>query len=145
MNYSPAWQKLLDYYNSHSQIYDWAYIVEHQNLKDPKNENAENLIFLNKPVWVEIHSMVGNRPLRKIKAISKYNAYFDGFYEELGYSPALGCLHGWGYMIDGHVLDLYNARAQDNNQERLLDLIKTYSDAFYEPIPKGILKIPTII
>ena len=144
MNYSQEWQDKLNYYNGLQQTSTWETIIAkgYVNLNDSK---ATNIIFLKKPVWVEIHSMVGNRPLRKIKAISKYNAYFDGFYEELGYSPALGCLHGWGYMIDGHVLDLYNARAQDNNQERLLDLIKTYSDGFYEPVPKGILKIPIII
>ena len=89
--------------------------------------------------------MVGDKPFRKIKAISKYNAYFDGTYEQLGHSPALGCLHGWYYIIDGHVLDLSNARAEDNNQEKLIDFIKEYSNGFYEPIRKGILKIPTIV
>ena len=144
MNYSSAWQHKLNFYNSLRQTSTWETLIAKKYV-DLNDSKATDIIFLNKPVWVEIHSMVGNRPLRKIKAISKYNAYFDGFYEELGYSPALGCLHGWGYMIDGHVLDLYNARAQDNNQQRLLDLIKTYSDGFYEPVPKGILKIPTII
>jgi len=144
MNYTSAWQHKLNFYNGLRQTSTWETLIakEYVKLNDSK---AENLIFLKKPVWVEIHSMVGNRPLRKIKAISKYNAYFDGFYEELGFSPSLGSLHSWAYMIDGHVLDLSEARAQDNNQERLLDLIKTYSDGFYEPIPKGILKIPTII
>ena len=144
MNYSQEWQDKLNYYNGLQQTSTWETIIAkgYVNLNDSK---ATNIIFLKKPVWVEIHDMVGSRPFRKIKAISKYNAYFDGFYECLGYSPALGCLHGWDYTIDGHKLDLNNARAQDNNQERLLDLIKTYSDGFYEPVPKGILKIPIII
>ena len=145
MNYSLAWQQQLDYYNSIRQKFDWAYVVDKQNLKDPKNEKAENLIILNKPVWVEIHQMVSNDPFRKIKAISKYNAYFDGVYEGMSYSLSLGCLRGWDYTIDGHKLDLNNAYPEDNNQERLLDFIKAYSDGFYEPIPKGILKIPTIV
>ena len=145
MNYSLAWQQQLDYYNSLRQKFDWTYVVDKQNLKDPKNEKAENLIILNKPVWVEIHSMVGNKPFRKIKAISKYNAYFDGVYEGMSYSLSLGCLRGWDYTIDGHKLDLNNAYPEDNNQERLLDFIKAYSDGFYEPVPKGILKIPTIV
>ena len=145
MKYSQAWQDKLNYYNSIPQKFDWVYVVDKQNLNDPNNYKAENLIILNKPVWVEIHQLVSNDPFRKIKAISKYNAYFDGVYEGMSFSLALGCLRGWGYNIDGHTLDLYNARAQDNNQERLIDLIKTYSDGFYEPIRKGILKIPTII
>lgn len=145
MNYSPAWQEQLNYYNSLRQKFDWAYVVDKQNLKDPKNEKAENLIILNKPVWVEIHSMVGNKPFRKIKAVSKYNAYFDGVYEGMSYSLSLGCLRGWDYTIDGHKLDLNNAYPEDNNQERLIDFITKYSDAFYEPVPKGILKIPTIV
>ena len=145
MNYSSAWQEKLDYYNSLRQKYDWDYVFREQKLDDPKNDRAENLIILKKPVWVEIHSMVGNKPFRKIKAVSKYNAYFDGTYYDMSNSLALGCLHSWHFTIDGHVLDLTDARAQDNNQERLLDLIRTYSDAFYDPVPKGILKIPTII
>ena len=145
MNYSPGWQQQLDYYNSIRQKFDWAYVVDKQKLKDPTNEKAENLIILNKPVWVEIHEMVGNKPFRKIKAISKYNAYFDGVYEGMSYSLSLGCLHGWDYTIDGHKLDLNYARVEENNQERLIDFIKAYSDGFYDPVPKGILKIPTII
>ena len=145
MNYSREWQEHLDYYNSLTQRYDWDYIVHEQNLTDPKNDKAENLIILNKPVWVEIHDMVGIEPFRKIKAISKYNAYFDGLYKGLPYSLSLGCLHGWDYTIDGHKLDLNRAYKQDNNQEKLLNFIKEYSDGFYEPVPKGILKIPVII
>ena len=144
MNYSQAWKDKLNFYNSLRQISDWETIIAKKYV-DLNDSKATDIIFLDKPVWVEIHEMVSNRPFRKIKAISKYNAYFDGFYEQLSNSPALGCLHGWGYNIDGHTLDLYNARAQDNNQERLIDLIKTYSDGFYKPIRKGILKIPTII
>ena len=145
MNYSSAWQELIDYHNSLRQKFDWAYVVDKQKLKDPNNEKAENLIILNKPVWVEIHQMVSNDPFRKIKAISKYNAYFDGVYEGMSYSLSLGCLHGWDYTIDGHKLDLNYARVEENNQERLIDFIKAYSDGFYDPVPKGILKIPTII
>ena len=145
MIYSQAWQQQLDYYNSLTQRYDWDYIFNELKLDDPTNDKAENLIILNKPVWVEIHDMVGDKPFRKIKAISKYNAYFDGVYRGMSYSLALGCLHSWDYTIDGHKLDLTRARCQDNNQERLLDFIKQYSDGFYEPVPKGILKIPAII
>ena len=144
MNYSQEWQDKLNYYNGLQQTSTWETIIAkgYVNLNDSK---ATNIIFLKKPVWVEIHDMVGSRPFRKIKAISKYNAYFDGFYECLGYSPALGCLRGWDYTIDGHTLDLNRAYPEDNNQERLLDFIKAYSDGFYEPVPKGILKIPTIV
>ena len=145
MNYSLAWQQQLDYYNSLRQKCDWAYVVDKQKINDPTNDKAENLIILNKSVWVEIHEMVGNKPFRKIKAISKYNAYFDGVYEGMSHSLALGCLNGWDYTIDGHTLDLNRAYRDENNQERLLDFIKAYSDGFYEPVPKGILKIPTII
>lgn len=145
MKYSQAWQQQLDYYNSIPQKYDWDYVVREQRLNDPTNDKATNLIILKKPVWVEIHKMVCHKPFRKIKAISKYNAYFDGVYQGMSYSLSLGCLHGWDYTIDGHKLDLNNARTQDNNQEQLLDFINKYSDGFYEPVRKGILKIPTII
>lgn len=145
MKYSQAWQQQLDYYNSLQQTYDWTYVVDKLKINDPTNEKAQNLIILNKPVWVEIHTLVSNKPFRKIKAISKYNAYFDGTYQGMPSSLALGCLYGWDYTIDGHTLDLNNAHKEDNNQEKLIDLIKTYSDGFYEPIRKGILKIPTII
>lgn len=145
MNYSREWQKHLDYYNSLTQKYDWDYVVREKELTDPKNDKAENLVILNKPVWVEIHDMVGDKPFRKIKAISKYNAYFDGTYVGLPHSLSLGCLHRWDYTIDGRTLDLNRAYEQDDNQEKLLDFIKEYSDGFYKPVPKGILKIPTII
>ena len=145
MNYSPAWQQQLDYYNSLRQKFDWNYVIHKQNLNDPTNKKAENLIILKKPVWVEIHHLISNDPFRKIKAVSKYNAYFDGVYEGMSYSLSLGCLYDWDYTIDGHTLDLHNAGVNDNNQEKLLDLIRTYSDGFFEPVPKGILKIPTII
>ena len=57
----------------------------------------------------------------------------------------LGRLHGWDYTIDGHTLDLNRARLQDDNQEKLIEFLKLYSDAFIPPVPKGILKIPRII
>ena len=146
MNYSQAWQEQLDYHNSLAQRYDWDHVVQKQNLTDPKNDKAENLIILDKPVWVEIHVLIDHDPFRKIKAISKYNAYFDGTYQRMPYSLSLGCLHGWDYTIDGHKLDLNRAYKQDNNQERLIEFLRLYSDAFSTPpIPKGILKIPAFI
>ena len=145
MNYSQAWQQQLDYYNSIPQKHDWDYVVREQRLNDPTNDKATNLIILKKPVWVEIHTLVSNKPFRKIKAISKYNAYFDGVYQGMSYSLSLGCLHGWDYTIDGHKLDLNRSYEEENNQEKLINFIKQYSDGFLEPIRKGILKIPTII
>lgn len=145
MNYSQAWQYHLNYYNSLTQKYDWDYIAREQKVNDPSNDKAENLIILNNPVWVEIHDMVGDKPFRKIKAVSKYNAYFDGLYKGMSYSLSLGCLHGWDYTIDGHTLDLKNSYSGDRNQEKLIEFLRLYSDAFYKPVPKGILKIPTII
>ena len=144
MNYSSAWQDKLNFHNSLQQDLDWETVINNKYV-DLTHSKATDIIFLNKPVWVEIRHMVGSDPFRKIKAISKYNAYFDGTFKGCSNSCALGCLYGWYYIIDGHVLDLSCARAQDNNQERLIDFIKTYSDGFYEPVPKGILKIPTII
>ena len=143
MCYSQRWQEQLDYYNSLPQRFDWEHVVQKQNLNDPKNEKAENLIILNKPVWVEIHTLIGEKPFRKIKAISKYNAYFDGTYVGMSYSLSLGCLHGWDYTIDGHTLDLNHVGKYQNNQEKLLEFLRLYSDGFVPPIPKGILKIPT--
>lgn len=144
MNYSQAWQDKLNFHNSLQQELDWETVINNKYV-DLNNSKATDIIYLNKPVWVEIRQMIGSDPFRKIKAISKYNVYFDGTFKGCSNSCALGCLHGWYYIIDGHVLDLSNARAEDNNQEKLIDLIKTYSDAFYKPITKGILKIPTII
>lgn len=145
MCYSQRWQEQLDYYNSLPQRFDWDHVVQKQNLNDPKNEKAENLIILDRPVWVEIHDLIGEDPFRKIKAVSKYNAYFDGTYVGMSYSLSLGCLHAWDYTIDGHTLDLNHASKYQNNQEKLLEFLRLYSDAFIPPIPKGILKIPAII
>jgi len=142
MNYSQEWQDKLNYYNGLEQTSTWETLIA-KGYVDLNDSKATNIIFLKKPVWVEIHDMVGSRPFRKIKAISKYNAYFDGFYDGLGYSPGLGCLHKWDYTIDGHKLDLNNARAQDNNQEKLLEFLRLYSDSFIPQVPKGILKIPS--
>lgn len=144
MNYSQAWQDKLNFYNSLQQTMDWETLIDKKYV-DLSHPRATNIIFLNNPVWVEIHSMVGDKPFRKIKAISKYNAYFDGIYEKLSFSAALGCLNSWSYTIDGHILDLTNAPMEENNQEKLIEFLRLYSDAFIPPIPKGILKIPTII
>ena len=89
--------------------------------------------------------MCGIEPFRKIKAISKYNVHFDGTYKGLSNSFGLGRLHGWDYTIDGRTLDLNRARLQDDNQEKLIEFLRLYSDAFIQPVPKGILKIPRII
>ena len=145
MYYSQRWQEQLDYYNSLAQRFDWDHVVQRQELNDPKNKKAENLIILDRPVWVEIHDLMGENPFRKIKAVSKYNAYFDGTYAGMSYSLSLGCLDGWDYTIDGHTLDLNRAYRDQNNQEKLLEFLRLYSDAFMPQIPKGILKIPTII
>ena len=144
MNYSQDWQDKLNFHNSLQQDLDWETVINEKYV-DLTHSKATDIIYLKKPVWVDIRQMVGSDPFRKIKAVSKYNAYFDGTFKNCSNSCALGCLHGWYYIIDGHILDLSNARAQDNNQERLIDFIKTYSDGFYEPVTKGILKIPTII
>ena len=145
MNYSPEWTNKLEFYNGLTKELDWDGIVRGHRLDDPSNKQAKNLIILNKPIWVEIHEMIGIYPLRKIKAISKYDVFFEGVYRPISYSTNMGCIHGWEYTIDGHTLDLTSNSKQDNNQEKLLDFIKVYSDGFYEPVPKGILKIPTII
>lgn len=144
MNYSREWQDKLNLHNGLPQVLDWetAIAKKYVNLDDSR---AANLIFLNNPVWIEIHTMCGIDPFRKIKAISKYNVYFDGTYKGLSCFFGLGCLHGWDYTIDGHTLDLKRARRQDDNQEKLIEFLKLYSDAFIPPVPKGILKIPAII
>lgn len=144
MNYSQAWQDKLNYHNSLEQDLDWETVInkKYVNLNDSK---ATNLIFLDNPVWIEIHDMVSHDPFRKIKAISKYNVYFDGTFKGRSSSCTLGCLHDWTYTIDGHTLDLTNVGINDNNQLELIDLIKTYSDGFMPQVPKGILKIPTIV
>lgn len=144
MNYSQEWQDKLNYYNNLEQTSKWETLIAKRYV-DLTDSKATNIIFLKKPVWVEIHDMVGSRPFRKIKAISKYNAYFDGTYAGMSYSLSLGCLDGWDYTIDGHTLDLNRAYRDQNNQEKLLEFLRLYSDAFMPQIPKGILKIPTII
>jgi len=142
MNYSQDWQDKLNFYNSLQQELDWETVINNKYV-DLTHSKATDIIYLKKPVWIEIHQMVSSDPFRKIKAISKYNVYFDGTFKGCSNSCALGCIHGWDYTIDGHTLDLNNARCQDNNQERLIDFIKEYSDAFMPKIPKGILKIPS--
>ena len=144
MTYSKEWQDKLNLHNGLPQVLDWETAIAKKYV-NPENSKATNLIFLNNPVWIEIHTMCGIDPFRKIKAISKYNVYFDGTYKGLSSFIGLGRLHGWDYTIDGHTLDLNRARLQDDNQEKLIEFLKLYTDAFIPPVPKGILKIPTII
>ena len=117
MNYSQEWQDKLNFHNGLPQVLDWETAVakKYVNLENPK---ATNLIFLNNPVWIEIHTMCGIEPFRKIKAISKYNVYFDGTYKGLSNSFGLGRLHGWDYTIDGRTLDLNRARLQDDKPRK---------------------------
>ena len=144
MNYSREWQDKLNFHNGLPQVLDWETAVDKKYV-NLENSEATNLIFLNNPVWVEIHAMCGIDPFRKIKAVSKYDVYFDGTYKGLPSSFGLGRLHGWDYTIDGHTLDLNYAREEENNQEKLIEFLRLYSDAFIPPVPKGILKIPRII
>ena len=124
MNYSQEWQDKLNLHNGLPQVLDWetAIAKKYVNLENPK---IANLIFLNNPVRIEIHTMCGIDPFRKIKAISKYNVYFDGTYKGLSSFFGLGRLHGWDYTIDGHTLDLNRARLQDDNQEKTNRISKT--------------------
>lgn len=144
MNYSREWQDKLNFHNGLHQVLDWETAVAEKYV-DLEHSKATDIIFLDKPVWIEIHTMCGTDPFRKIKAVSKYNVYFDGTYKGRSCSCALGCIHGWDYTIDGHKLDLKHARKQDDNQEKLIEFLRLYSDAFIPPVPKGILKIPRII
>lgn len=93
MNYSQEWQDKLNLHNSLPQVLDWESTIakKYVDLNHPK---AANLIFLNNPVWIEIHTMCSIDPFRKIKAISKYNVYFDGTYKDRSNSCSLGCIHG---------------------------------------------------
>ena len=95
MNYSQEWQDKLNFHNGLPQVLDWetAIAKKYVNLE---NSKATNLIFLNNPVWVEIHAMRGIDPFRKIKAVSKYNVYFDGTYKGLPSSFGLGRLAWMG-------------------------------------------------
>ena len=124
MNYSQEWQDKLNFHNGLPQVLDWetAIAKKYVNLENPK---MANLIFLNNPVWIEIHTMCGIDSFRKTKAISKYNVYFDGTYKGLSSFFGLGRLHGWDYTIDGHTLDLNRARLQDDNREKTNRISKT--------------------
>ena len=144
MTYSKEWQDKLNLHNGLPQVLDWKTAIAEKYV-DLNNSKATNLIFLNNPVWIEIHEMCGRDPFRKIKAVSKYNVYFDGTYKDRSDSFALGRIHGWDYTVDGHTLDLNYAREEENNQEKLIEFLKLYTDAFIPPVPKGILKIPAFI
>ena len=95
MNYSQEWQDKLNLHNGLPQVLDWetAIAKKYVNLENPK---MANLIFLNNPVWIEIHTMCGIDPFRKIKAVSKYNVYFDGTYKGLSSFFGLGRLAWMG-------------------------------------------------
>lgn len=144
MNYSREWQDKLNFCNGLRQTVDWKTVVDEKRV-DLDCPKADGLVFLDNPVWVEIRWMSGIYPYRKIKAISRYNAYFDGVYEKLGCCCSLGELATWRYTVDGHTLDLSCAGQEEDNQRRLIDFIKEYTDGFAPRIPKGILKIPAII
>lgn len=144
MNYSQKWQDKLNFYNGLRQTMDWETFIDTKYV-DLNRWMATDIVFLDNPVWVEIHHLIGHSPFRKIKAVSKYDVYFDGAYDKLSQSCSLGCINTWTYTIDGHTLDLTGAFVQENNQQKLIDFIKKYSDGFMPQIPKGILKIPATI
>lgn len=144
MNYSQDRQDKSNFHNGPEQDLDRKTAVNKKYV-DLSRSKATDIVYLDKPVRAEIRQTVGSDPFRKIKAVSKYNAYFDGTFKGRPDSRAPGRLHGRYYIIDGRIPDLSNARAQDDNQEKLIDFVKTYTDGFCEPITKSILKIPTII
>ena len=144
MTYSKEWQDKLNFCNGLRQTMDWETIIDKKfvNLDCPK---AAGLVFLDNPVWVEIRRMSGIYSYRKIKAISGHDVYFDGTYEKLGSCLSLGSLVPWSYTVDGHTLDLTGAGEGEDTQQRLIDFVKKYTDGLAPRIPKGILKIPSII
>lgn len=141
--YSREWLNKLNPYLDAIQNRTWEDVVKHFRFDIEQHVKRENLVILSEGVWMEIDILFSNRTkIRKIRAISKNDVYYDGDYLDFYDCLGLGSLNHI-FKIDDHSLDLRDISGNEQ-QDKLLAFIEQYSgitDESLPPVPKGILKI----
>lgn len=146
--YSKEWLNRLNPYLNAVQDRTWEDTVTVFRLDDKRVAKKHNLVVLSEGVWMEINALdsTDNTMLRKIRAVTKNNVYYDGRYKGFWNSLHLGSLNHV-FRIDDHRIDLTDVPLH-RQQDELLAFIKDHAgitDDTLPSVPKGILKIPAII
>lgn len=141
--YSKEWLDRLNPYLNSVQKRTWEDAITLFHLDDKQVAKNENLVILSEGVWVEIDVLFSTETmLRKIRAVTKNNVYYDGDYKGIYNCLGLGSL-SHVFKIDGYKIDLTDVPLH-RRQDALLAFIKDNSgiaDDRLPPVPKGILKI----
>ena len=144
--YSKEWLDRLNPYLNAVQDRTWEDTVTFFHLDDEERTKNENLVFLSEGVWAEIGvsfmSFLPHTIIRKIRAVTKNDVYYDGDRKGFWTTLHLGALNHV-FIIDGHKIDLGDVNL-DRRQDELLAFIKDNSGTADEPlppVPKGILKL----
>ena len=110
---------------------------------DERHAKNQNLVILSEGVWTEINALCSTDTIiRKIRAVTKDDVYYDGDRKGFWTALRLGSLNHV-FRIDRHKIDLTDV-PPDRRQDELLAFIKNnngITDGPLPPVPKGILKI----
>lgn len=141
--YSKEWLDRLNPYLNAVQDRTWEDTVTVFRLDDKQVAKKHNLVVLSEGVWMEIDAIGStDTMLRKIRAVTKNDVYYDGRHKGFCHSLRLGSLNHV-FRIDDHRIDLTDVPLH-RRQDELLAFIKDHTgitDDTLPPVPKGILKI----
>lgn len=140
--YSKEWLDRLNPYLNAVQDRTWEDTATLFQL-DERRVKKHNLVVLSEGVWMEIDVLCStDTMLRKIRAVTKDDVYYDGDRKGFWTALHLGSLNHV-FRIDRHKIDLTDV-PPDRRQDELLAFIKNnngIADSPLPPVPKGILKI----
>lgn len=133
--YSKDWQDKINELESYQHTYKWKDVVDYFKVFPNFDLNDSNsTVVLPEGIWVQITDLEFTKTkFRKIKAITHFNVYYDGAYDDIYHTFSLGSLFH-KFTIDGKTLDLTNVE-NPIRQQKLLDFLTM------PIVPKGILKI----
>ena len=141
--YSKEWLDRLNPCLNAVQDRTWEYVMASLHLHDKQVAERQNLVVLSEGVWTEINSLCSTDTIiRKIRAVTKDDVYYDGDRKGFWTALRLGSLNHV-FRIDGDKIDLTDV-PPDRRQDELLAFIKDHGVTGYgplPPVPKGILKI----
>lgn len=133
--YSKDWQDKINELESYQHTYKWEDVVDYFKMfPDFDLNKSDSTIVLPEGIWVQITDLEFTKTtFRKIRAITHFNVYYDGSYDNIYNTFSLGSLFH-KFTIDGKTLDLTNVE-NPIRQQKLLDFLTI------PIVPKGILKI----
>lgn len=141
--YSKEWLDRLNPYLNAVQDRTWEDTVTVFRLDDRQVAKKHNLVILSEGVWTEIDVLCStDTVLRKIRAVTKDDVYYDGDRKGFWTALRLGSLNHV-FRIDRHKIDLTDVPLH-RRQDELLAFIKDHAgiaDGTLPTVPKGILKI----